>query len=76
MDEANVAAHAGENLPDDRFVMTTWHARESLDEVFWFAKSAAKHPDVALRETVILDISAASRCDELVAKYEGAGAES
>lgn len=37
-----------EEIPDDRFVMTTWHAQESLAESIWFAKHVALHPHVLL----------------------------
>src|SRR5262249_29202922 len=27
--------------PEDKFVMTTWHNKETLEDVFWFATHAA-----------------------------------
>lgn len=44
-------------IPNDQFVMTTWHANEPLSEVFWFAGNCASHPDVELDETVLVHVS-------------------
>jgi hypothetical protein len=46
------------DVPDDRFVMTTWHADEPLSEAFWFAGQCASHPDIDIEDTMILHISA------------------
>jgi hypothetical protein len=44
-------------IPDDRFVMTTWHSDEPLSEAFWFAGHCADHPDVELTETIIVHVA-------------------
>jgi hypothetical protein len=54
------------HIPDDRFVMTTWHAHEPLGEVFWFARHAASHPDVALRNLLILHVATTPGRDRLL----------
>lgn len=69
IDEANVEAFAGEDIPDDSFVVTTWHADESLDEVFWFSKHAALHPTVNLHHTVLLHISSHAQESRLAQWY-------
>ena len=74
VDWAVVGAYGGE-IPDEKFVMTTWHEDESLEEVFWFAKLAAEHPDVVLDQQVILHVSNADRCNELVASFESVGVD-
>lgn len=45
------------DIPDDKFVMTTWHDKEPLAEALWFAGHSASHPDIDLQETVILHVA-------------------
>jgi hypothetical protein len=52
--------------------MTTWHEKESLNDVFWFSKNNAFHPTVELQHTVILHISRNNREQELLAAYASA----
>lgn len=61
VDWANIDAFDGGDIPDDRRVMTTWHADEPLSEVFWFAENAARHPTIPLDETTIIDIGPQDR---------------
>jgi len=72
VDYANLAEFNYGDIPEDQFVMTTWHEDESLDEVFWFAKNNAFHPSVELRNTVILHISGQDREKELLSQYADA----
>ena len=53
---------------DDKFVMTTWHENESLEDVFWFSQSCANmsSDDVEL----ILHVSSQTREDELLSLFE------
>ena len=60
------------NIPEERFMMTTWHENEQLEDVFWFAKNNAFHPNVALRNTLILHISRMNKEKELLAAYAAA----
>lgn len=48
-------------IPDDRFVMTTWHDNEALSDVLWFAGNAAWHPDIDLADTLIVHIALEDR---------------
>jgi hypothetical protein len=73
VDCANLEQFDYGEIPDDRFVMTTWHEGEPLDDVFWYAKVCAAHPVVDLAQTVILHISASSRRQELLGRYTAAG---
>jgi hypothetical protein len=57
------------DIPDERFVMTTWHDEEPLSEAFWFAGHCATHPDVELEETIILHIAAEAREDAVLRDY-------
>jgi len=56
-------------IPDDRFVMTTWHNDEPLSGAFWYAGNCAIHPDVELSETIILHVAAEARCAAMLQTY-------
>ena len=72
VDMANLAEFNYEAIPEDRFVMTTWHKDDSMSEVFWFSKNCAHHADVDIQNTVILHISAVNRESDFRKAYEGA----
>ena len=72
VDFANLEAFNHEDIPEDQFVMTTWHDDEPLKEVFWFSKHVASHPEVELRNTLILHIAQNGREQELLSEYSGA----
>ncbi|QNQ10453.1 DUF7684 family protein [Sphingomonas alpina] len=72
MDDANIGEFEGGTIPDDRFVMTTWHAGEPLSEAFWFAGICAEHPTVELRHTLIVHIAPRERGDALLEQYRSA----
>ncbi len=57
VDWANLAEFEFGDIPDDRFVMTTWHARESLADAMFFARSCALHPTVDLEITILIHIT-------------------
>lgn len=69
VDEANLREFEYGHIPEDRFVMTTWHANEPLREVFWFSKNCASHPSVSLQRTVLFHISAEDRAREFLDLY-------
>jgi hypothetical protein len=48
-------------IPDDRFVMTTWHDKEALSDALWFAGNAAYHPDIDLADTLIVHVAPEGR---------------
>lgn len=54
-------AASGPDTSDGRFVMTTWHADETLAEAFWFAANCAFHPTMALDQTLIIHVARDSR---------------
>ncbi|WP_338764641.1 hypothetical protein [Massilia sp. METH4] len=72
VDEANDEAHAYDEIPEEAFVVTTWHDDEELEEVFWFAKHCAAHPTLALHRAVIVHIADAAREQALREAYEAA----
>lgn len=56
VDFANLENFNFEEVPEDEFVMTTWHDDELMDEVFWFSKYCAYHSVIELQHTVIIHI--------------------
>ena len=58
VDHANLREFDYGDIPDDRFIMTTWHAKEPLREAFWFAGQCAFHPTETLTSIVIVHVSA------------------
>lgn len=69
VDMANIENFEFKEIPENSFVMTTWHTNESLAEVFWFAKHNAFHSTVKLNYTLLLHISAYNREDNLMRSY-------
>jgi hypothetical protein len=59
VDHANISDFAPDDIPDDKFVMTTWHDKESLENVFWFAQFCAQnsYDDGSLKRTLIIHVS-------------------
>ncbi len=57
------------DIPDDKFVMTTWHADEPLTEALWFAGNCACHPVVELERTVFLHVANEANEEEMIATF-------
>lgn len=57
VDYANLDAFEYGDIPDDKFVMTTWHDDEPLSEVLWFAAHGATRSDVPLDLVVLVHIA-------------------
>jgi hypothetical protein len=72
VDWANLSVVGLEDIPDDQFVMTTWHDNEPLAETFWFAGFTAHHPTVPLEHVAIIDIGSTNRESEMLQAYEAA----
>jgi hypothetical protein len=60
------------DIPEEKFVITTWHEDKPLRDVFWFSKNVAFHPTVVLINTLILHISSQNREIELLSEYASA----
>lgn len=69
VDWANVEAFEPAEIPDDQFVMTTWHDDQPLAEVFWFAEHCAHHPTVPLNVTLIVHVASEDHQAPLVEAY-------
>lgn len=72
VDWANQSVVGLDDVPEDRFVMTTWHDNEPLAETFWFAGFSAHHPTVTLEHIAIIDIGPTNREREMLQAYEAA----
>ena len=72
VDYANGAAFNYGDIPEDHFVLTTWHENDPLMEVFWYAKNTAVHPTVDLPNLLILHISNKNMEKELASEYASA----
>jgi hypothetical protein len=72
VDEANLEAFNYEDIPPEKFVMTTWHEDEDMEEVFWFAKHRAAHPALPLYRTLIVHIAAQARKADIEAAWADA----
>ena len=57
VDWANLEKFDYKEIPEDKFVMTSWHGNETLDEVFWFAQKNANHPNVSLEHLLLVHIT-------------------
>ncbi len=70
VDYANIESFNCENIPDDKFVMTTWHENESIEEVFLFSKSHANHSSVNIKNTLLIHISDCQKKNEYTDLYQ------
>jgi hypothetical protein len=57
------------DIPDDRFVMTTWHSGEPVSEAFWYAGHCAIHPDVDLSDTIIIHVAEQAQSAAVLQAY-------
>jgi hypothetical protein len=69
MDWTALEAFDFSEIPDDRFVMTTWHDKEPLSEALWFAGNAAHHPDIDLPDTLLVHVASQNRCAAILSLY-------
>ena len=70
VDLANLEHFNFGEIPDDNFVMTTWHTDDSLDEFFEYVNLTAIHPTIDLKQTLIVHIGGSDRRAELCAFLE------
>jgi hypothetical protein len=74
VDYADLEAHDYGDIPDDKFVMTTWHDKWPVSEVFAFAKRDArpKSDKLEFRDTILLHVSTSDREEEFQTLYAAA----
>jgi hypothetical protein len=67
VDRATRNLYGPDDIPDDGFVMTTWHTNETLESVFWNAQFNGTwgYDDHSLDLTLIVDIAREDRRIEL-----------
>lgn len=63
VDMANLEVFDFQHVPEDKFVMTTWHSDGPLEEVFSYAKYLARHPVLELKNLVIVHITKSGHQD-------------
>ena len=66
VDLANLEMFDFGEIPDDGFVMTTWHEKDSIHEAFWFAGHCAAHSSLVLEKTYIVHIGLEGRPADLL----------
>jgi hypothetical protein len=71
VDDANLQMFDYGEIPEEKFVMTTWHENSSLQEAFWFCERCAMHPSIDL-QTYIIHIGHADRATELIETFRAA----
>ncbi len=66
IDEA-VYEKFGENIPEERFVLTTWHENQPIEDVLFYAKFNAmiSYADVELEDLLIIDLGMKDREAEI-----------
>ena len=69
VDWANIESFESGDIPEDRFVLTTWHEGQSLEEAFDFCKACAKHPVVPLPVVMLIHIAEQERETELRERF-------
>lgn len=72
IDHSNLKKFKYGEIPEDKFVMTTWHDNESLKDVFWFSKHSAFHSIVNISNTLLLHISKSNKEEEYLDEYKSA----
>jgi hypothetical protein len=72
VDLANLAHFNYGDIPEDEFIMTTWHDDDPLEEVLWFAKTTAYHPTIGLPNILFLHVGTEDRQAEISAAFAAA----
>lgn len=69
LDEAEIALWP-DGAPDDKFIVTTWHNIESLDEVFWFiGTQTSTFDDRAITHFAIVHLSTDDNATQLMQRF-------
>jgi len=69
VDHANLRQFDCREIPDESFIMTTWHDGEPLSEVFFYNQMCAFHPTIDLPLVTILHISETDQSETLLREY-------
>ncbi len=69
VDDSNIKKFGFEEIPEEEYVVTTWHDNELINEVFYFAKYNAVHSVVDVENTLLIHISNTNKEQELLNEY-------
>ncbi|HEY0846363.1 MAG TPA: hypothetical protein VGE12_13425 [Noviherbaspirillum sp.] len=69
VEEANLERFDYGEIPEEDLVVTTAHEDEELDDVFWFAKSRARHPVLELNDVLFIHVGDQEKRAEFEARY-------
>ena len=72
MDWALLDAHGYEDIPDDDFIMTTWHADDPMKSALNFGAMDAQHPDVELKATYIMHVAESADEERILSAFHEA----
>lgn len=72
VDDEFIITHPTDDLSDTELVMTAWHDDETLDEVFWFARNAAHHPEYEFSDLLIVHLSVTRNEPEMLRRFDSA----
>jgi len=75
VDYATIEKFGEGGIPDDQFVMTTWHTGDTLEEVVRFAKmdAVSSYTDDSLTDLLVLDFRDESRAEAIEELFKKAG---
>jgi hypothetical protein len=69
VDHANLEDFDYGEIPDDKFVMTSWLETGPIEEALWHCRHVAFHPTLNLPFAFIIHIASHPRANELSAAY-------
>lgn len=72
VDVANIEAFDFKEIPEDRFVVTTWHDDCPLSDAFDFCKRLAVHPSVNLPRVILLHVALSGEAERMLCAYADA----
>jgi hypothetical protein len=73
VDLANLEQFDFGDIPDEQYVLTSWHDDEPLKELLWSVQISNQYLDVHLAHTLIVHICREDKGDELLKLYAAAG---
>ena len=72
VDAANIEAFNFKEIPEDRFVITTWHDDSPLSDAFFFCKRLAVNPAVELPQAILLHVAPSGNEGRMLRAYADA----
>ena len=75
VDWANIVKYTPGPIPEESFIVTTWHENETLKETMEFGIGLTDHMGETIETILVLDINATERCDSIEELFRSAGSE-